>query len=492
MNPKLDIIIFGASGDLAKKKVFPAFFSLFSRGLLPDDVKFYGFARSDMTQQEFIDKITANLTCRYTPEKSCQQEMDNFLSRCVYVRGDYQADDAYQNLLNILNDANNNQKVDRLFYLAVPPQLFAPITSYLGKNGLTFSDDAEIWSRVIIEKPFGRNRTSSDALMTELQKVFTEKQTYRIDHYLGKEIVQNIMVFRFSNIVFQPIWNSKYMEKIEILWAEDQGIDERGGYFDSYGIIRDVIQNHLFQVLSLITMDEPDSLDANDISDKKVDVLRHIKPVNLEDVVVGQYAGSKMHGARVSSYLDDPTVPDDSITPTFAFIKLKIDNERWRNMPIEITAGKGLKERKAEVKISFKKPCGNIFCKMNNCQLANELEIRIQPDEGFNFLIATKEPGSKMELMSKKLDLSYNTAFPDDTLPDAYENLLLDAIIGDKTLFIRNDELEIAWDILTPVLEQLETENIKPEPYEFGSRGPDVERYEKEHCFNKKSKKDEQ
>lgn len=488
MENKQDIIIFGASGDLARKKVFPAFFSLFSRGLLPEKVKFYGFARSDMTQQEFRDKITMHLTCRYTPEKSCQQEMNKFLSRCEYVRGDYQNGDDYKKLLKIIDDANDGKQINRLFYLAVPPSLFAPVSQCLGNNNLIFPDNQEIWSRVIIEKPFGRCRKSSDELMGELSKYFTEKQTYRIDHYLGKEIVQNIMVFRFANLVFQPIWNAKYMEKIEILWAEDQGIDERGGYFDHYGIIRDVIQNHLFQVLSLITMDEPKSLAANDIRDKKVEVLKHIKPVNQQDVVVGQYTQSKINGVRVSGYLDDPTVHEDSITPTFAFVKLKIDNERWQGMPIEITAGKGLKERKAEVKITFKKPCGNVFCKLKCCQLANSLEIRIQPDEGFNFVIATKEPGTKMELMHKKLDLSYDTAFPDGKLPDAYENLLLDAITGDKTLFIRNDELEIAWDILTPVLEKMENEKIKPVLYEFGSWGPEVERYKKKHCYNQKEK----
>ena len=315
MENKLDIIIFGASGDLARKKVFPAFFSLFSRSLLPENVKFYGFARSDMSQEDFKDKITANLTCRYTPEKSCQEKMDEFLLRCEYVRGDYQTDEAYQNLLNTLNTANNGEQVDRLFYLAVPPSMFAPISGCLGRNNLIFADDQETWSRVITEKPFGRDRKSSDELMGELNQVFTEKQIYRIDHYLGKEIVQNIMVFRFANLVFQPIWNAQYMEKIEILWAEDQGIDERGGYFDNYGIIRDVIQNHLFQVLALITMDEPESMDADHIRDKKVAVLRHIRPLELQDVVVGQYTSAKLHGVRVSGYLDDPTVPDDSITP---------------------------------------------------------------------------------------------------------------------------------------------------------------------------------
>lgn len=469
MSDNLDIIIFGASGDLARKKVFPAFFSLFSRGLLPKNVKFYGFARSDMKQEEFIEKITTNLTCRYTPEKSCQEEMNNFLSRCIYVRGDYKQENDYKSLLDKLNSENNNNNVNRLFYFAVPPVLFSPISKCIGSSNLNFSSTDKEWSRVIIEKPFGRDRKSSDQLMGEIGEVFSEEQTYRIDHYLGNEVVQNIMVFRFANILFTPIWNSEYIEKIDISWSENQGIDERGGYFDNYGIIRDVIQNHLFQVLALITMEEPQSLQAKDIRDCKVAVLKNIAPIEKKNLIVGQYSSARMHGVRVSSYLEDPTVPDDSITPTFAHIDFTINNDRWKDMPISITAGKGLSTHKAEITIIFKRNCGNVFCNLNTCPPTNKLVIRIQPDEGFNFVVTNKVPGRKMEFMEKNLDLSYNTAFPDDTLPDAYENLLIDAIIGDKTLFIRNDELEIAWDILTPVLENLEKENLKPMQYPFGS-----------------------
>ncbi|MBN1864560.1 MAG: glucose-6-phosphate dehydrogenase [Victivallales bacterium] len=483
MNQDIDIVIFGASGDLARRKIFPAFFSLFSRGLLPEGVRFYGFARSDLSQKDFHDKIMSFLTCRYSPQESCREKMDSFLSRCEYVRGEYAADTGYRYLLDRMAAARGGGvSADRLFYLALPPEMFSIVSKRLSENSLALPEEDARCSRVIVEKPFGRDRESSDELIGELKKYFTESQTYRIDHYLGKEIVQDILVFRFANIVFQPIWNARYIEKIEILWSEELGVEGRGGYFDEYGIIRDVVQNHLFQVLSLLLMEEPDSLEANDIIDKKVDALRHIKPLRLRDVVLGQYSA----GAGKPGYIEDPTVPKDSLTPTFAFLKLKVASPRWHTMPVEITAGKAMNERKAEVRIIFRKPCGSLFCKTGKCQPSNALVIRIQPDEGFHFQIATKEPGTKMELKHKNLDLSYISAFPGKTMPDAYENLLLDSIRGDKTLFIRNDELEAAWDILTPLLNEIEKSRLKPRLYKFASEGPEVKRYSRKHklCLN--------
>ncbi len=482
MSGDIDIVIFGASGDLARRKIFPAFFSLFSRGLLPAGVRFYGFARSDLSEKDFKDKIMSFLTCRYTPQESCKEKMDEFLSRCEYVRGEYAEDAGYRGLLDRMVAARGGALADRLFYLALPPALFCTVSRKLRENSLVFPEGGDRWSRAIVEKPFGKNRESSDQLIGELKKYFSESQTYRIDHYLGKEIVQDILVFRFANIVFQPIWNARYIEKIEILWSEELGVEGRGGYFDEYGIIRDVVQNHLFQVLSLLLMEEPESLGANDIIDKKVEALRRIKPLGLRDVVLGQYSG----GAGKPGYIEDPTVPKDSLTPTFAFLKLKVASGRWRSMPVEITAGKAMNEKKAEVRIIFRKPCGSLFCKTGKCQPSNTLVIRIQPDEGFHFQIATKEPGTKMELKHKNLDLSYISAFPGKTMPDAYENLLLDSIRGDKTLFIRSDELEAAWDILTPLLKEIEETRVKPKSYKFASEGPEVKRYFRKHklCLN--------
>jgi glucose-6-phosphate 1-dehydrogenase len=469
---KLNIIIFGASGDLAAKKIFPALFSLYSRGLLPDEVKFYGFSRSAFTHEEFRTRITATLTCRYTPDHSCETYMQNFLERCFYCQGDYGEASAYQNLDTLMCETGNcDDQASLLFYLAVPPTLYVDIASAMKRAGLVHENDQPHWSRVIIEKPFGRDRKSSDQLTEQLSTLFSENNTYRIDHYLGKDMVQNLLVLRFANQIFQPLWNNQYIQRVELLWSEDLGINERGGYFDNYGIIRDVIQNHMMQIIALLAMEEPLSLDAKAIRDRKVKLLRDISPLKPTDLTVGQYASGMFNGVRVSGYRDDPSVPEDSITPTFARLMLNIDNERWRGVPFVITAGKGLNSRRAEVKIVFKHAGGNIFCNLDGCPPLNELVFRIQPSEGLHFNIVTKRPGSKMDFISKEIDLSYQNAFAGEVIPEAYENLILDAINGDKQLFIREDELQAAWDILTPALHYLEEEKIIPQPYAFGTSG---------------------
>jgi glucose-6-phosphate 1-dehydrogenase len=469
---KLNIIIFGASGDLAAKKIFPALFALFSRGLLPEQVNFYGFSRSPFSDEEFRQRITATLTCRYTPEHSCEAFMHNFLERCYYCRGDYKDSNAYEQLeQRMRNNDNKNDEAALLFYLAVPPNLYLDIATAMKAAGLVHENDIPHWSRVIIEKPFGRDRESSDQLTRQLGSLFTENNTYRIDHYLGKEMVQNLLVLRFANQIFQPLWNSEYIHHVELTWAEDLGINERGGYFDHYGIIRDVIQNHMLQIVALLAMEEPHSLDAKAIRDCKVELLRAIAPVKPEELVIGQYASGMFNGVRVSGYRDDPSVPDDSITPTFARLSLNIDNERWRGVPFHITAGKGLKDKKTEIKIVFKHTGSNIFCNLDRCPPLNELIFRIQPAEGLHFNIVTKRPGTKIDFVSKEIDLSYQHAFAGEVIPEAYENLILDAINGNKQLFIREDELQAAWDILTPVLHYLEQQQINPKPYKFGSNG---------------------
>ena len=475
MADNLDIIIFGASGNLAKKKVFPAFFSLYSRGLLPKNTRFLGYARTKMTLSEFKNNILENLTCRYAPEHSCNNYIDGFLDKCFYTNGSY---DSKENLKHFLVK-DQKKRVNRLFYLAVPPVLFSVIAHSIADAKLIYSLSEKQWSRIIIEKPFGRDRYSSDKLNTSLEQCFCENQIYRIDHYLGKEVVQNILVFRFANIIFQPVWNSDYVEKIQINWSEKKGLEGRGGYFDNYGIIRDVIQNHLLQILALITMEPPDNLNSNEIRDKKVDLLRQIQLPDMKDVLVGQYVSPLDPQSQAQAYTKEEGVNPKSNTPTYAFVNLKISNTRWKNVPIEISAGKALDSHKAEVIITFKKPHGNIFCTTGKCPPANKLVMRIQPDEGMHFTVSTKVPGRKMEIQSKELNLSYTSAFCNDILPDAYENLLLDAINGDRTLFIRNDELQALWDILTPLLHELEVNKIKPIPYPFGSKGPHLKKNEK-------------
>lgn len=453
----LDIIVLGASGNLAQTKIFPALFALFSQGLLPENVRFFGFARSHLEQDEFKEQIMRNLTCRYTPEHSCADFIENFLSSCHYCGGQYDSIDGFAALgLKLRKDSS------RLFYMALPPEVFPEVSKNLGASGL-LKNTADSWTRVVIEKPFGRDRASSDELNNELLKEFSEEQIYRIDHYLGKEMVQNIMVLRFANQIFKPLWNAKYIKCVSVDWQENIGVEGRGGYFNSSGIIRDVIQNHLLQLVTLIAMDEPASLDADVIRDQKLKVLHDIETVKLEDLILGQYTG----------YTDDPQVPDDSLTPTFANVKLRVNNDEWREVPFVIRAGKGLDSRKSEIRILFRRPEGNIFCKLDCCPPANELIIRIQPDEGIHFTIVSKVPGLKMEFQEKDLELSYKSAFGDTVIPEAYESLLLDVIHGEKALFIRNDELEAAWDIFTPVLHQIEENKIKPGIYKFGSEGPD-------------------
>jgi glucose-6-phosphate 1-dehydrogenase len=460
----LDIIVLGASGNLAQTKIFPALFALFSQGLLPENVKFFGFARSRLSQAEFKEQIMRNLTCRYTPDHSCGDFIDDFLKRCHYCNGQYDSADGFISLASSLQKNSN-----RLFYLALPPEIFPTVTKNIVKAGLLKNHVEKFWSRLVVEKPFGRDRASSDVLNNELLKGFTEKQIYRIDHYLGKEMVQNIMVLRFANQIFKPLWNSKYIQSVKIDWQENIGTEGRSGYFDNYGIIRDVIQNHLLQLITLIAMKEPESLDANAIRNRKLEVLHDIEEIKTEDVVLGQYA----------TYCDDLQVPDDSITPTFANVRIRINNDEWGNVPFSIRAGKGLASKKSEIRIVFRIPESNIFCNVDECPPANELIIRIQPDEGIHFKIVSKIPGLKMQFQEKDLDLSYKSAFADVIIPEAYESLLLDVINGEKTLFIRNDELEAAWDIFTPLLHKMEKDKIKPKIYAFGSEGPD-EAYKRE------------
>ena len=466
-NDKLDIIILGASGNLARLKIFPALFALFSQGLLPENVRFYGFARSKLTQAEFKDQIMGNLTCRYTPEHSCGTHIENFLSRSYYCCGTYDSSDSFINLAEQLQPDSN-----RLFYMALPAGIFPSAAQAINTAGLLKNDAEKSWIRVVVEKPFGRDRESSDKLNNELLKEFSEEQIYRIDHYMGKEMVQNIMVLRFANQIFKPLWNAEYIKSVKIDWQEDIGIEGRGGYFDNYGIIRDVIQNHLLQILTLIAMNEPESLHADAIRDRKLEVLHAIETVELKNVILGQYAATEKNGRKFPAYTDDPTVPDASLTPTFANIRLKINNPQWNGVPFIIRAGKGLSGRKSEIRIIFRKTDSNIFCKLNDCPPVNELIIRIQPDEGIHFNIVNKVPGLKMQFQIKELDLSYESAFADTVIPEAYESLLLDVIHGEKALFIRNDELAAAWDIFTPVLQQIENKKIKPKPYPFGGQGP--------------------
>jgi len=466
----LCITVIGASGDLARKKIFPALFSLYCQDLLPADFRVFGFARSAMDDAGFRGLITRHLTCRYTPGESvCAERMRTFLARCYYVSGQYDSPDAFLDLYARSREVMPSAGVNRLFYMATPPSVFLDVAHALGAAGLVHCGMSKPWSRVVIEKPFGRDRESSDELVREMGKVFREAQTFRIDHYLGKEVIQNLMVLRFANLVFEPVWNREYIDSVQISWKEDLSIEGRGGYFDHYGIVRDVMQNHLLQILALVAMEPAARLDAGHICNEKIRVLRCIRPLEIDDIALGQYSGGEWKGRQEKGYLEDEQVPDDSITPTFAAALLRIDNDRWRGVPFLFRAGKGLETRETEIRIRFKPVEGTIFAGMP-LGAPNELVIRVQPDESIHLQVATKVPGMGMKLKHTKLNLSYQEAF-DELIPDAYESLLVDVIRGDKSLFIRKDELAAAWNIFTPVLRTIEERGEQPEAYVFGSHG---------------------
>lgn len=467
----LSIVVAGASGDLARKKIFPALFSLYCQELLPSGFHVFGFSRSQLDDTEFRERIAQHLTCRYTPDHSCADRMAEFLDRCHYVSGSYQSSDAFLDLYTLMRDLEGGEATNRLYYLAIPPSVFLDVARALGNAGLVSCDSEDPWSRVVIEKPFGRDRLSSDTLARAMADVFHEHQIYRIDHYLGKEVIQNLMVLRFANLVFQPLWNRGFIDSVTIQWKEPFGVDGRGGYFDHYGIIRDVIQNHLLQILALVAMDPPTRLNSARIATEKVRVLRAVSPLGLRDLVIGQYQATVKNGKRFPGYVEEETVPDDSLTPTFAAAKLWIDNPRWEGVPFFIEAGKALDNQKTEIRIRFREVEANMFCESETCPDPNELVIRVQPDEAIHLSVVTKVPGLGMTLRSKELDLKYKIAFSEQ-IPDAYESLLLDVMRGDRSLFIQGEELEAAWDILTPALHELERRNVVPEPYEIGSNGP--------------------
>ncbi len=467
----LSIVVIGASGDLARKKIFPALFALYCQKLLPSRFNIYGFARTAMTREEFRNRISEQLLCRYVPRESCDEYKAGFLARCFYMKGDYASADSYLNLYKMIRHVQRDGDANTMFHMAIPPAIFLDTARAIGSAGLIDFSPGRPWTRVVVEKPFGRDRESSDILTAEMARVFTKEQTYRMDHYLGKEVIQNLLVLRFANLVFEPLWNRNYIENVRVSWKENIGIEGRGGYFDAYGIIRDVMQNHLMQILALTAMEPPVHLDADHVRTEKVRLLRAISPLKVEDVVTGQYAASARNGLKYPAYAEETNVAPGSVTPTFAAAVLKVDNPRWKGVPFLVCAGKGLDARMTEIRVRFRPVPNEMFCRIGGCPGVNELVIRVQPDEAIYLTVVSKVPGLHMALETRNLDLRYKSAFS-QAIPDAYECLLLDVIEGDKSLFIRSDELEAAWDVFTPLLRELDRGGVKPEPYEFLSRGP--------------------
>jgi len=371
-------------------------------------------------------------------------------------------------LASMIEKLDSNKPVNRVFYLATPPNVFESISKQvhancMGKRG---------WNRIIIEKPFGKDLETSNQLSQALSALFTEDQIFRIDHYLGKEMVQNLMVLRFGNRFLSPAWNRESIATVTISFKEPFGTEGRGGYFDTFGIIRDVMQNHLMQILSLVAMEKPASIAAEDIRNEKVKVLRCMPAIKLQDVVLGQYVGNPnaTDAEEKQGYLDDPGVPKNSTTPTYALAVAWIKNERWDGVPFFLRCGKALNERKAEVRIQFRDVAGDIFspgiCKRN------ELVLRVQPNEAVYLKMMNKYPGAGINMEETELDLTYKSRYKDLKLPDAYERLILEVFRGSQLNFVRSDELREAWRIFTPLLHEIDNAKVKPIQYQIKSRGP--------------------
>ncbi|KAI4350564.1 hypothetical protein L6164_005011 [Bauhinia variegata] len=461
----LSIVVLGASGDLAKKKTFPALFHLYRQGFLPpDEVHIFGYARSKISDDDLRNRIQSYLVNDKGSSTEQLDDVSNFLQLIQYLSGSYDSEDGFR-LLDKEISEHESSKISaegssrRLFYLALPPSVYPSVCKMI-KTCCMNKSNLGGWTRIIVEKPFGRDLQSAEQLSTQIGELFDEPQIYRIDHYLGKELVQNMLVLRFANRFFLPLWNRDNIDNVQIVFREDFGTEGRGGYFDQYGIIRDIIQNHLLQVLCLVTMEKPISLKPEHIRDEKVKVLESVLPIRDDEVVLGQYEG----------YREDPTVPDHSNTPTFATIILRINNERWEGVPFILKAGKALNSRKAEIRVQLKDVPGDIFkCKK---QGRNEFVIRLQPSEAIYMKLTVKQPGLEMSTVQSELDLSYKQRYQGVTIPEAYERLILDTIKGDQQHFVRRDELKASWEIFTPLLHKIDDGEFKSIPYKPGSRGP--------------------
>ncbi|ODV90392.1 hypothetical protein CANCADRAFT_106049 [Tortispora caseinolytica NRRL Y-17796] len=460
MNENTTIVVFGASGDLAKKKTYPALFGLYRNEFLPRNVHIVGYARTKMTLEEYRKRISSYIKIVTKP---MEKQLEKFLELCTYVSGPYDEDSGYKELANHLNSIEGTTPFDRLFYMALPPNVFVEVSSHTKR--LCYPQNGR--AKLIVEKPFGSDLESSRALQKDLAPIWTEDELFRIDHYLGKEMVKNLLIVRFGNEFFNANWNKNHISNIQITFKETIGTEGRGGYFDPTGIIRDVMQNHLLQVLTMVAMERPISFSAEDIRDEKVRVLRAIPAINPGDVIIGQYVASE-DGTK-PGYKDDEGVPKDSRCPTFAGMALYIKNERWDGVPFILKAGKALDEQKTEIRIQFKDVSSGIFRDIPR----NELVIRVQPDEAIYLKINAKLPGLTMNTALTELDLTYRRRFSDLKIPEAYESLILDALKGDHSNFVRDDELDASWRIFTPLLKYLDQNtDVVPSPYAYGSRGP--------------------
>ena len=474
------LVIFGASGDLARRKLVPAVYSLFSERMLPERFAIVGLARTEKTNDAFREHLREGVAMHARASAPEADTWSEFASRIFYLCGEGVYGENLEPLRKKLEEisAEWEAPVNRLFYLALPPELFAPLAEQLHRAGLVRPHAAEAtWSRVIVEKPYGRDLESARALNTRLARVVDEKALYRIDHYLGKETVQNILVFRFANGIFEPIWNHKYVDHVQITVSETLGLADRGEYYDKAGALRDMVQNHMMHLLSLVAMEAPGTLEADSVRDEKVKALQSLRELTprcvSDEVVRAQYGPGEIDGEAVPGYFDEPHVAGDSTTETYAALKLFVDNWRWAGVPFYLRTGKRLGARLTEILIHFHEVPRVLFNAAPYGPMPhNVLALRIQPNEGISMRFQVKVPGTQMRIRPLKMDFSYAGSFGREP-PEAYERLLLDAALGDQTLFTRNDEAEAAWKFITPILDVCARRKAERLPvYAAGSWGP--------------------
>jgi len=468
------VVIFGASGDLTKRKLLPALFHLEQQGLLPKEFAIVGVARRDLKGTFAADMKDGIL--KYGGGKEGDHTIDEFIEKVDYHAMNFDDDSGYTDLKALLEqiDKERGTKGNRLFYLAVAPEYFSDIIDHLGTHGMAHPEKSH--ARVIIEKPFGHDLESAKELNDEVNKVFDEEQIFRIDHYLGKETVQNILVFRFANGIFEPIWNRNYIDHVQITAAESIGIEGRGPFYEKAGALRDVVQNHMMELLSFVAMEPPVSFAADSVRGEKVKVWRAIKPIPIENTVRGQYSLGMEDGQQVQGYREEDRVDPNSTTETYAALKLEMENWRWAGVPFYLRAGKRLAKRVTEIMIQFKQPPLLLFDRSSrgpcNEIQPNILTIRIQPDEGISLRFGAKVPGPDTNVCPVVMDFQYATAFGVNSA-NGYERLLLDAMLGDQTLFAHRDGVEATWSLYTPVLEAWAKAKPRDYPnYRAGSWGP--------------------
>src|SRR5437588_8179961 len=471
------IVIFGATGDLAHRKLIPALYNLAAAGELPPAVTVIGFARRPKKDDEFRDEL-AETTKQFSRQQVRDEIWKTFAQSLFYHQSEFDDQEGYQSLAKRLEkvDKERGTRSNRLFYFAAAPEQFEPILKNLKAAGLNKPKEGS-WARVIIEKPFGRDLTSARELNRVVRDAFSEDQTYRIDHFLGKETAQNILVLRFANAIFEPIWNARYIDHLQITAAETLGVEARGGYYETAGALRDMVQNHMLQLLCLVAMEPPTDLGADSIRDEKVKVVRSLcryRPDEIAKLVVrGQYARGAINAENVPGYREEEKVDPKSETETYVALRLRIDNWRWSEVPIYLRVGKRLPKSATEISVHFKKAPMVLFNRDSTEHDQNVLVIRIQPDEGISLRMMAKIPGTSLRIEPVKMDFHYGTSFGKAS-PEAYERLLLDAMSGDATLFARRDEVEEAWSFIDTI-EKAWAEKSAPALtfYPAGSWGPE-------------------